>query len=103
MSLRKAYQGSSPLARGPQQALFCQHAEAGLIPARAGTTLPGPVNTPVLRAHPRSRGDHRGLRDCTITVLGSSPLARGPLLKRAGTFAAFGLIPARAGTTVLIL
>ena len=32
--------------------------DAGLIPARAGTTIQGMVDWVRMRAHPRSRGDH---------------------------------------------
>ena len=91
--------GSPPLARGPR--LFLPH--PGVIvritPARAGTTR-------ILRKrqgsgwdHPRSRGDHPGLRHLLKGNSGSPPLARGPpsSLSRQDLFA--GITPARAGTT----
>ena len=71
----------------------------GLIPARAGNTYGDQVGGKSDGAHPRSRGEHRAGQSTLAGFPGSSPLARGTLLKRAGTFAAFGLIPARAGNT----
>ena len=71
--------GSSPLARGPHNAVTVVDEIPGLIPARAGTTGRLPQEGYAGWAHPRSRGDH------------------------AHSFAALksytGLIPARAGTT----
>ena len=71
----------------------------GLIPAHAGKTLIGASGSPIMRAHPRSRGENW---DGIVTVFktaGSSPLTRG---KRA-TFPHIshrcGLIPAHAGKT----
>ena len=50
--------GSSPLARGPPQAIMVLILVPGLIPARAGTTTCILIWTSLTRAHPRSRGDH---------------------------------------------
>ena len=91
--------GSSPLARGPQRPTPGVAGLVGLIPARAGTTLPVVGMGGVNGAHPRSRGDHATSCASSAVSAGSSPLARGPrglhllLLRRPG------LIPARAGTT----
>ena len=91
--------GSSPLARGPH-AHFCQPIiKTGLIPARAGTTRVLSPRRLRVRAHPRSRGDHTSLCSASLSVLGSSPLARGPLHKLHAGDSLAGLIPARAGTT----
>ena len=93
--------GSSPLARGPPDLRPNAQALAGLIPARAGTTCRAGVNTRPCWAHPRSRGDHplRSLRLMSRT--GSSPLARGPPVKVTDLATGKGLIPARAGTTMM--
>ena len=98
-SAKKA--GSSPLARGPLSCKSISIHGFGLIPARAGTTPPQHETAEPARAHPRSRGDHidEGTGDYRIT--GSSPLARGPLVKVAQEALNAGLIPARAGTTSL--
>ena len=52
----------------------------GLIPARAGTTWVRCLNMLMTWAHPRSRGDHKGIYSYREGGLGSSPLARGPHL-----------------------
>ena len=70
--------GSSPLARGPRIFHGGYVVRAGLIPARAGTTLAYPRAHPNGRAHPRSRGDHTNQPPPRRLPRGSSPLARGP-------------------------
>ena len=92
-------QGSSPLARGPLPRWPAQCGRAGLIPARAGTTQRTRPRAPVQWAHPRSRGDHRGLVFAVNGDAGSSPLARGPRCRLQKRVPRIGLIPARAGTT----
>ena len=91
--------GSSPLARGPRRCRRHLHATAGLIPARAGTTILSPRASAEIGAHPRSRGDHARRVLVRLLVQGSSPLARGPLFARGRSGRRSGLIPARAGTT----
>ena len=91
--------GSSPLARGTRRELKTMGDFVGLIPARAGNTK---IQSPSLKsrgAHPRSRGEHRARRWVSLIRQGSSPLARGTLLRAAGTGWWHGLIPARAGNT----
>ena len=70
--------GSSPLARGPRSEGPSRSTEAGLIPARAGTTAMQLGNSQTARAHPRSRGDHMLEATPEPGYVGSSPLARGP-------------------------
>ena len=91
--------GSSPLARGPPGQGFSLSSPCGLIPARAGTTLPHPKTYNSLWAHPRSRGDHLYCIGDALVYKGSSPLARGPPVRVRPGQAGPGLIPARAGTT----
>ena len=50
--------GSSPLARGTLMSVQGAERTAGLIPARAGNTAVAPSGGGVMRAHPRSRGEH---------------------------------------------
>ena len=91
--------GSSPLARGT---LFLQSVSSvaeGLIPARAGNTPPGRSRPEIVRAHPRSRGEHTESCTALVMTLGSSPLARGTLGDAVEEIARMGLIPARAGNT----
>ena len=93
-------QGSSPLARGPLSCWSSQIRSAGLIPARAGTTEELAGHEDFYWAHPRSRGDHRGISYIFNRIWGSSPLARGPHLNLHDAAVCSGLIPARAGTTL---
>ena len=53
----------------------------------------------MVRAHPRSRGDHATDKKYPSYDQGSSPLARGPLRSTFLFSSSLGLIPARAGTT----
>ena len=92
--------GSSPLARGPRGILRPLCALAGLIPARAGTTVVCGSVAGVPGAHPRSRGEHSVLVRARAWSLGSSPLARGTHTNRDSSLYRVGLIPARAGNTV---
>ena len=95
-----ANEGSSPLARGPPEAVATAKANDGLIPARAGTTVSLDGKHFTDRAHPRSRGDHARMEMVTGDHSGSSPLARGPPAPVTGSYRRGGLIPARAGTTL---
>ena len=69
--------GSSPLARGLRAVLQPERLAVGIIPARAGFTVPGRVCEPADEDHPRSRGVYPGFFTWAVTVPGSSPLARG--------------------------
>ena len=54
------------------------------------------------RAHPRSRGEHSSLSFWDATCKGSSPLTRGaPYLQNIGVVEG-GLIPAHAGSTLIL-
>ena len=59
-ALNSVTAGSSPLARGPHRRTVVERDHRGLIPARAGTTSIFRARRGILRAHPRSRGDHVG-------------------------------------------
>ena len=93
--------GSSPLARGTRGTDDSETVPAGLIPARAGNTNLTISSTSTSRAHPRSRGEHSDLSESRRQSPGSSPLARGTRFIAASEVTAKGLIPARAGNTVL--
>ncbi len=75
--------GSSPLARGARRGRRPPHGRRGLIPARAGSTVSSSATPVNARAHPRSRGEHRGLVLGVGPQRGSSPLARGARLSSA--------------------
>ena len=92
-------QGSSPLARGLQQACRVPQVRSGIIPARAGFTILSICSPPSAPDHPRSRGVYDRYGQFRYHYRGSSPLARG--LRRSSW--AVGrrprIIPARAGFT----
>ena len=92
--------GSSPLARGTPRLRQLNLLSVGLIPARAGNTVGTFPNLFLLRAHPRSRGEHHGGFSEPHYQRGSSPLARGTRRVLLPEVWRLGLIPARAGNTV---
>ena len=55
------------------------------------------------RGHPRSCGDHFIDAVFMAPLKGSSPLVRGPLILTRVCDEGRGVIPARAGTTVIAL
>ena len=92
--------GSSPLARGLRRDDAPDRVPGGIIPARAGFTSLGPAGMILSWDHPRSRGVYETLHPATLTVLGSSPLARGLPLRPPLLSGRAGIIPARAGFTI---
>ena len=114
--------GSSPLTRGALAGKVGNVAQAGLIPAHAGSTKHSPTRKQPRRAHPRSRGEHwrsaawfskgggahprsRGehhepCRTVSMSA-GSSPLTRGAPVRQDHRTSQRGLIPAHAGSTVV--
>ena len=91
--------GSSPLARGLRWSRAGAFFAPGIIPARAGFTQVGQDVVGEGPDHPRSRGVYRPARPSPGRVAGSSPLARGLLLRLRGGQVLPGIIPARAGFT----
>ena len=91
--------GSSPLTRGKHAIPAASATPMRLIPAHAGKTRGRRVRSPLLRAHPRSRGENSAACNDRADRCGSSPLTRGkprwpqprPRTRR--------LIPAHAGKT----
>ena len=93
--------GSSPLARGLPQLALDRHVHGRIIPARAGFTKCTDSASSHVRDHPRSRGvyAHDLLPDREYD--GSSPLARGLHRDFFVVQLVDGIIPARAGFTLL--
>ena len=93
--------GSSPLTRGKRLSSLSLWGPLGLIPAHAGKTHTYWHRVGPRSAHPRSRGENRGLTAWSTAAAGSSPLTRGkqPFSARCSRIA--GLIPAHAGKTAL--
>ena len=73
--------------------------EGRIIPARAGFTGPRTRSAPLSRDHPRSRGVYHWRYAIVTPGTGSSPLARGLLVRRGPAPAVGRIIPARAGFT----
>ena len=92
--------GSSPLARGTRLCCGDSPLHGRLIPARAGNTSASAPHSPQSPAHPRSRGEHIKPTTTKITLVGSSPLARGTQSLNQHLVRFVRLIPARAGNTI---
>ena len=95
------WEGSSPLARGLLEDGHAIDLDGRIIPARAGFTTSRPKRSESTKDHPRSRGVYEMMRVMIISAVGSSPLARGLRRFRRVSCAPIGIIPARAGFTVL--
>ena len=91
--------GSSPLTRGKLRPLQDGLRRPRLIPAHAGKTHGRGRQGAGTAAHPRSRGENRGVCATTPYAAGSSPLTRGKRWARARTRYPLRLIPAHAGKT----
>ena len=91
--------GSSPLARGTLEHDRTQARRRRFIPARAGNTARRCRRGSSGAVHPRSRGEHGQQDGQAVPVAGSSPLARGTLLRLLEVVVRDRFIPARAGNT----
>ena len=98
-----AVPGSSPHARGAPSVICSAIQSRGIIPACAGST--NDVNSSLFDCgdHPRMRGEHKRESRITMSRPGSSPHARGALRSRLYTTARLGIIPACAGSTILLM
>ena len=93
--------GSSPLARGLPPGAGDVVGRGGIIPARAGFTRRSCSSCRCRADHPRSRGVYVGKTYTFGAIIGSSPLARGLPGRPPRRAGRHGIIPARAGFTVL--
>ena len=100
LSARSRWTGSSPLARGAPASLSGVFPLLGIIPACAGSTRCASTTGASLWDHPRLRGEHLCSGDEMDREPGSSPLARGALIRREVMEVGAGIIPACAGSTV---
>ncbi len=94
--------GSSPLPRGALVRPRHDAPPRGLIPASAGSTARHRPAVAQLGAHPRVRGEHGEELAGRGDHQGSSPRPRGALATRAWAAVQWGLIPASAGSTVIV-
>ena len=99
-TLSALWSGSSPLARGLPFDLLLLIFDTRIIPARAGFTPNRVTAISLAKDHPRSRGVYLLVRSRSILSVGSSPLARGLLIKKSASKRITGIIPARAGFTM---
>ena len=93
------HRGSSPLTRGKLAAPPPTISTRRLIPAHAGKTNSRRRFDRSCRAHPRSRGENKGVGRDAPHRPGSSPLTRGKLSIGWSLLKTIGLIPAHAGKT----
>ena len=98
---RRIMTGSSPPVRGAPIGPVNADNTSGLIPARAGSTRLDHHQPARNGAHPRPCGEHRRAAAFLSGESGSSPPVRGaPAAPHRGR-ALPGLIPARAGSTLM--
>ena len=95
-------EGSSPRVRGKLDDDPPLGRAPGLIPARAGKTVAGILGSSGRTAHPRACGENTINQDLGESKSGSSPRVRGKLVPGPAKGSRTGLIPARAGKTVLL-
>ena len=93
--------GSSPRVRGKLKSEAEITTKVRLIPARAGKTAFVAWRCDVRQAHPRACGENRLSLVRAPPLSGSSPRVRGKLGAGAPGCGGAGLIPARAGKTVV--
>ena len=92
--------GSPPLMRGTQL-LRCNCIQSsGITPAHAGNTFRISPVSMWPWDHPRSCGEHKACRQCTISLPGSPPLMRGTPCIDCVRVLDLGITPAHAGNTV---
>ena len=96
---RRTRLGSSPLARGLRTRPSRRRSRIRIIPARAGFTARDGRYPARFWDHPRSRGVYGITCGPAGSARGSSPLARGLLIKQRKQPNGFRIIPARAGFT----
>ena len=93
--------GSSPRVRGKRPVVPPRTFRRGLIPARAGKTLPQRPSWPWAWAHPRACGENCVCPARPASGRGSSPRVRGKHQRSDAGSRIPGLIPARAGKTTM--
>ena len=95
--------GSSPHVRGAHRRQPQLRQRAGIIPACAGSTCWSRSTSRTVRDHPRMCGEHFDAGDLEVHVGGSSPHVRGaPRVERLEPEKS-GIIPACAGSTMVIV
>ena len=94
--------GSSPHVRGARFIPLGLRGGSGIIPACAGSTPPVWRRPLRPRDHPRMCGEHSAAVTSALNVQGSSPHVRGALRIMDKPGIPPGIIPACAGSTILV-
>ena len=95
-------QGSSPRMRGARLLIPDVQSVDGIIPADAGSTVGLDLKLPDAQDHPRGCGEHTVMMLFMMSSRGSSPRMRGAL-SSSGMFSwTSRIIPADAGSTVVV-
>ena len=94
--------GSSPHARGAHGRGQGAGRAEGIIPACAGSTRTRTRRSRSSRDHPRMRGEHPPLYGEHSMRPGSSPHARGALANNSANNSRKRIIPACAGSTLVV-
>ena len=94
--------GSSPHVRGAPDAVCRELRGGGIIPACAGSTTRKGYRNTLVGDHPRMCGEHASNDAPVVRSGGSSPHVRGALAPCRAVAAELGIIPACAGSTVIV-
>src|SRR5690606_7284886 len=94
--------GSSPPARGRDDAGAAGAGRTGIIPASAGKRFPTTPGTARRRDHPRQRGEEYRDESAAGAEAGSSPPARGRVPDGGFQAGLMGIIPASAGKSFCV-
>ena len=97
----RSFHGSSPHTRGARFGSAGLVADAGIIPAYAGSTKPIAAVEHSRTDHPRIRGEHVFSMRIEVRLRGSSPHTRGAQASEHLRQHVRGIIPAYAGSTWL--
>ena len=95
--------GLSPHVRGAHRRQPQLRQRAGIIPACAGSTCWSRSTSRTVRDHPRMCGEHFDAGDLEVHVGGSSPHVRGAPRVEGLEPEKSGIIPACAGSTMVIV
>ena len=94
--------GSSPRMRGARCNGLKGKSLEGIIPADAGSTISSLLRLSAREDHPRGCGEHLLTKCLPRPRLGSSPRMRGARIAGLPVFAPWRIIPADAGSTIII-
>ena len=91
--------GSPPPTRGTQVVVIPCSFRPGITPAYAGNTVVSVLRPLQDREHPRLRGEHLQLFDCSYLYSGSPPPTRGTRFVSSVFYLLSRITPAYAGNT----